>query len=194
MDTILFYLIFFIIIAVVLFVIPYILYLIPKKFEHPKLGKILSSIFLLSIISVTIYEIFRDEFFTKSNAKEFLAEQKIILKDDFKIINNISHSAIGDYYHTFTLSISEKDRQRIIQQIKNAKNFKIKSDTTINHLLYLNNENRYFGKKIIQNYETNNHYVTEFFEPSNQKGYAPTFQRISVSKTENMLTFKDINE
>lgn len=167
MDAILFYLIFFIIIAVVLFVIPYILYLIPKKFEHPKLGKILSGIFLLSIISFTIYEIFRDEFFTKSNAKELLAEQKIILKYDFKIINNISHSAIGDYYHTFTLSISEEDRQRIIQQIKNAKNFKIKSDTTINHLLYLNNENRYFGKKIIQNYETNNDYVTEFFEPSN---------------------------
>lgn len=184
----------FILILGIILLISFLLYSIPKKLGDPKLGKILSSIFLLFIISFTIYEIFRDEFFTKSNAKELLAEQKIILKDDFKIINNISHSAIGDCYHTFTLSISEEDRQRIIQQIKNAENFKIKSDTTINHLLYLNNENRYFGKKIIQNYETNNDYVTEFFEPSNQEGYAPTFQRISVSKTENILTFKDINE
>lgn len=187
MDSLFFYLPFFLIIAGILVFIPYILYLIPKKLGYPKLGKILSGIFLFLCFSFGIYEIFRDEFFTKNNAKEFLAEQNIILKDDFKIKNNESHYAIGNYYHTFTLSISEKDKQRIIHQIKSSKDYKTENDS-VNFFLYLEKVN----KKIIQNYETDNTYVREYLEPI--EGYAPTFRRISVKKNENELIFEDIDE
>ena len=43
-------------------------------------------------------------------------------------------------------------------------------------------------------HETENSYVREYFEPSGQEGYAPTFRRISISKTKNELTFEDIDE
>lgn len=51
---------------------------------------------------------------------------------------------------------------------------------------------RYFGKKVIQNHETEDSYVREYFEPGRHEGYAPTFRRISMSKTKNELTFEDI--
>jgi hypothetical protein len=37
-------------------------------------------------------------------------------------------------------------------------------------------------------------YVREYFQPSGQEGYAPTFRRISIYKNKNELTFEDIDE
>lgn len=177
----------FTLVAIVSFIY-FLLYIILKKLGYPKLGKILSFIFLLLITGIIGYEIFKDEFFTKNNVKEFLAEQNIILKEDFRILKNESHSSIGDYYHTFTLSISSGDQQRIIQQIKSSENYKTQKDS-VNYFIYLNR----LDKKIIQNYETNNSYVREYLQ-SNGKGYTPTFRRISIQKTKNELVFEDIDE
>lgn len=47
---------------------------------------------------------------------------------------------------------------------------------------------------MIQNYETEITYVREYFEPNGKEGYAPTFRRISISKTENVLKYEDIEE
>lgn len=189
-----FYLLFFAIIGIPILLFGFLLYFILKKLGKPKLGKYLTSAFGFLILGLSIYIIFEDHFFFKSDAKKFLSEQNIELKDDFKIIKNESFSAIGDYYHTFTLSISEKDRKQIIQEIRNSENFKKENDTTIQHFLWLETKNRYIGPKIIQNYETNSSLVREFFEPSGKQGYAPTFRQISISKTENELIFKDIDE
>lgn len=101
-------------------------------------------------------------------------------------------SAIGDYYHTFTLRISESDKQNAISEIKNADNFQ-SDNNSVDHLLYLS-DNRYFGPKVTQNYETEYAFVREYFKPSGQKGYAPTFRRISIDKQTNELTFEDIDE
>jgi hypothetical protein len=92
-------------------------------------------------------------------------------------------SAIGDYYHTFTLIISESDKLKAIAKIKNAVNFQSKN-SSVDHMLYLSN-NRYFGPKVMQNYETESAFVREYFEPSGQKDYAPTFRRISIDKETN---------
>lgn len=55
--------------------------------------------------------IFEDELFTKNEAKELLKEQNIQLKDVMEILENKQMSSIGEYYHTFTLKISEKTKQ-----------------------------------------------------------------------------------
>jgi len=102
-------------------------------------------------------------------------------------------SAIGDYYHTFTIKISDRDKQDAITKIKSSDNYKT-DNSSIETILYQQAPDRYFGKKITQNYETENTYVREYFEPSGRKGYAPTFRRISISKTNNELTFEDIDE
>ena len=189
-----FYLLLFAIIGIPIILLGLLLYFIPKKLGKPKLGKYLVSNFGILILALSTYIIFEDYFFFKSDAEKFLSEQNFQLKNDFKIKKNESFSAIGDYYHTFTLDISENDRNRIIQEIKNSENFKKENDTTIQHFLFQTKENEYTGSKIIQNYETQSAFIREYFQHSEKQGYAPTFRRISISKTENELIFEDIDE
>jgi hypothetical protein len=168
----------------------YLFYLIPKKLGHQKVGKILSSMFGLFVVTIFLLNIFEDDLFTKNDAKELLEEQNISLADKFDIESNVSHSAIGDYYHRFSLEISEEDKQKTIKEIQESENFK-KLGLVVDDLLS-GNINRYHGQKISQNYETENSYIREYFKPNN--GYAPTFRRISVDKMSNKLTFEDIIE
>jgi len=143
------------------------------------------------VLTLVLWTVFEDYLFTKGNAKELVEEQQILLAEKFELKENKSMSAIGDYYHTFTLEISDLDKQNAILNIKSAETFKGKN-SSIESLLY--QQDRYFGLKVIQNYETENLYIREYFQPSGRKGYAPIFRRISISKEVNELTFEDIDE
>jgi len=168
-------------------------YFIPKRLGYPKTAKYLTITYGLIVLVIGLFIVFEDQLFTKNNAKELVEEQKFKLNDEFELLNNESMSAIGDYYHTFTLEISDRDKQDAISKIKSSENYKTDNDS-IETMLYLQAQDRYSGKKIIQNYETDNSYVREYFEPSGKEGYAPTFRRISISKINNELTFEDIDE
>lgn len=165
---------------------------IPKKLGYPKAGKYLAIIFGLFVLTIILWSAFEDQLFTKDNVKELVEEQQIILADEFELTENKSTSAIGDYYHTFTLKISDRDKQANISKIISADNFK-KDNSSIDQTIYLS-DHRYFGPKVTQNYETEKAFVREYFQPSGQKGHAPTFKRISISKSDNELTFEDIDE
>ena len=133
--------------------------------------------------------VFDEQLFSKNDAKDLIEEQKITLTDEFKLDNYKSASVFDDYYHTFTLKISEKDRLKIIQQIKISDGYKKLGEPTTDFLDY-RIKNRYIGQEKTQDYETENDYVREFFKPNGQ-GYSPTFKRISVDKKVNELTFEE---
>lgn len=167
-------------------------YFLPKKLGYPKTGKYLTIIFGILVLTLVLLVVFEDQLFTKGKAEELVKEQGILLADKFDLKENKSMSAIGDYYHTFTLKISEKDKSKAIEEIKNSADFK-KIGEPVNELLY-SSVDRYKGPKQIQNYETEIAYVREYFQPSGQEGYAPTFRRISISKNKDELIFEDIDE
>jgi hypothetical protein len=166
-------------------------YWIPKKFGYPKIGKFLGIFLGIFFSLLIIYIIFEDQFFFKRDARKLLSEQDIHLTDNFEIIENKSMSGIADYYRTFSLAISEHDKNLIIEQIKKSNNFKGIKDHKI-HIMH--STNKYFGSKIIQNYESENQFVRECFEPSGKKNYAPTYRKIEINKQDNKLIFEDIEE
>ena len=166
-------------------------YFVPKKLGYPKTAKYLTIVYGLLILTVVFFIVFEDKLFSKNDAKELVEEQNIKLTDNFELLNNESSSAIGDYYHTFTLQISERDRQDAILKIKSSKDFHTSIDVIDNHSY---NFDRYTGPKVTWNYENEYCYIREYFKPAGQKGYAPTFRRISISKTKNELIFEDIDE
>lgn len=168
----------------------YILYSIPAKRGQKKIGIILSSIAGLFFVYMVAAMIFEDELFSKDEAKNLLVEQNIILNNDFELLENKSMSSIGDYYHTFTLRITAEDRTRVINEIKNSKNFN--HDAEIENY-FENRDDYYNGPKRIKNYETEKQFVRELFEPQG-KGYAPTWRKIKVDKNKNILEFVDTNE
>ena len=168
----------------------YILYSIPAKSGQKKLGIFLSSIAGLFFIYIAVSMIFEDELFSKNEAENLLVEQNITLNNDFELLENKSMSGIGEYYHTFSLKITSEDRIKLINEIKNSKNFDLdpKSENYFD-----NREDYYNGPKRIKNYETEKQFVRELFEPQG-KGYAPTWRKIKVDKDENILEFVDTNE
>lgn len=164
-------------------------YFVPKKLGYPKTGKYLTIIFGLSIMMVITIIVFDEQFFTKNDARNLLDEQGIVLTDDFILENYKSASVFDDSYRSFILKITDTDRLKIIQQIKNTGSYKKLGEPTTNFLFY-RYKNRYIGQEEKQNYETENNYVSEYFKPNGQ-GYAPTFKRISIDKKENKLTFEE---
>jgi hypothetical protein len=168
----------------------FLFYWIPKKMGYPKVGKGLAAIVGLFFITLTILTVFEDQLFSKNDAEELLAEQNIKLTDKFELVENKSMSALGDYYHTFTLIISEQDKTRIINEIKSSRNFNLDKQT---ETYFDNREDYYNGPKRIKNYETENQFVRELFEPQGKR-YAPIWRKIEIDKKGNKLIFEDIDE
>jgi len=168
-----------------------IIYFVPRKLGYPKTSKYLTIVYSLFILIVILFSIFQDQLFTRNDARKLVEEQEILLSDKFELESNESMSAIGDYYHTFTLKISEQDKSINISQIRNSTNFKKLGEPTVNFQSV--SIDRYYGPKQIQNYETESGYVREYFE-TNGQGYSPTFRRITIEKKGNTLIFEDIDE
>ena len=164
-----------------------------KTSGHPRAAKLVASLFgfIIFVFSVSIY--YEDELFSKNSASSYIEQQGIKLKDEFKILHNESMSGIGDYYHTFTLEISELDKINAISNIKKSDNYNT-HHSYIEEINRMSDSSRYFGSIVFRNYQTEFSFVREYFEPSGQKGYAPIFRRISISKSKNELTFEDIDE
>ncbi len=163
---------------------------IPKKCGYPKFGKYFSILVGTLIAIFILTGIFEDELFSKNDAKELLKEQNIELVDEFELTENKSMSGIGDYYHTFTLKITNRDKNKIIEEIQKAKNFN--SDLKTENY-FENRDDYYNGPKRIKNYETKNQFVRELFQP-NGDNYAPTWRKIEIDKKSNLLTFEDIDD
>jgi hypothetical protein len=185
MDTFLTLTLLFIIIILV---VGLLLYFIPKKLGYNKTGKYLTSFYILIISTIIIYSVFEDKFFSKNDALNLILEQGIDLEDDYELLDNKSMSAIGEYYHTFTLKISERDKINIIGQIKKSKNFK-----KINEPISAFFQNKSSNNSQTHNYETETLFIREYFKQNNP-GYAPTFRSILIKKTDNILIFEEIDD
>ena len=166
------------------------IYWIPKKLGYPKVGKYLSIILSIFLVLMVLFWVFQDSFFTKNQARSLLAEHDIILKDDFKILNNKSRSPMADYYHRFRLEISDNDKNQIIERIKKADGFKGINEEKKD---LLPNTSDYNTTRIIQNYEDDVMFVTENYRP-NHEGEASVYKRIELEKSENTLVFIEMQE
>lgn len=158
---------------------------------YPKIGRYLTITYVLFVVFFIGKEVFRDQLFSENDALDLLEEQNIILYDEFKLIKNESFSGVGDYYHTFKLEISEKDKMRIINEIRNSENFTTDLDSVDTDLYQ--GKHDYFEKKIIQNYVLQDDFIREFLSPPPGPDYAPLFRRISIDKDKNIIIFEEID-
>lgn len=163
------------------------LYWIPRKMGYPRLAKYLSLGLSLLLVLIISFGIFQDAFFTKNQAKKLLAEQDIVLKDDFKILNNKKGSPLSDYYHRFRIEISEKDRNSIEERIKNAVGFINLGQEKIDI------RSNYGASKFVQNYEDSTMYVREFYRP-NHEGGKSTYKKIELNKGGKTLVFIEMRD
>ncbi|MGV3704738.1 MAG: hypothetical protein ACO1NU_05105 [Arcticibacter sp.] len=170
----------------------YLSYWIPKKLGIRETGRLFAAVITLLFGVTALSVVFGDKLFSNDKVKELLAEQDIKLIDDFDMVENKSTSAIGDYYHTFTLRISEKDKKAIINQIKRSSNFAFIRESELAQYVD-DREDYYTGQRRIKNYETETQFVRDLFEPHGY-GYSPTYRKIEIDKAENLLIFEEIDD
>lgn len=169
----------------------YLSYQIPNKLGYPKIGRSLSFVAGLVCFFVAVSVVFEDQLFSRTDARKLINLQGIQLKEDFELLKNESMSAPGDYYHTFTLKISEREKERIISQIRSSKQFRNLNDS-VQNIFQLTD--RYLGEPVIQNFETDGAFVRRTLRPAGEINYAPLFHVITVCKRKNELRFEDIVE
>jgi len=159
----------------------YLLYFILKKLRFQKTGKIIAIVLATLIISGTLKEVFKDELFSKSSAEKLLLEQHITLNDDFELTHNEFRESLLFYsMHTFTLTISEQDKKKIINQIKTAQNFNPNG----------NGKTKFYDGPRIENFEEND-YFTRVLVREKDKDYPLKFSKTRIPKDELKLVFED---
>ena len=169
----------------------YLAYWITKRLGKRKLGLWLSGLVTTGLVTLVITTVFEDKFFFKSDVNERLKEHNIELKDNFKIFSNES-GGLMDYFHQFILTISATDKQRLIDQIKSADNDKEDVEEMFD---IQSGKNRYSTKDTVftATYQDKWNYIYEYYKP-NKQGYRPTWDRVSISKTENKLTYERVSD
>jgi hypothetical protein len=167
----------------------YLAYWLPKRLGKRKLGLWFSGILTAGLLTLIIATVFEDQFFFKSDAKEKLKEHNMELFDNFKIVSNES-GGFMDYFHQFRLTISPADKERLIDQIKSADNYQ---DEIQDMFDLRSGKIRHNDKdtSFTANYHDEWNYIFEYYKPNNQ-GYTPTWDRISISKIENRLTYERV--
>lgn len=148
------------------------MYFLGKKLQSKKTGIILSTFFGVLYLGTVFYFSNEDLFFSKSNAREILNSKKIYLKDDFKIVENKSSGWIGDYNHTFTIKISDNDKQKLSNDLKR----KIDSNEVVI---------KDYPKSDKRFYKINSGFVEEF-----PMGDMDDSEKIVLYPTKNLLTYE----
>lgn len=171
------------------FLIIFVSYWTLINFRFKRAGKIVAIVFSVLALLPFLSLAFEDYFFFKSDARKMLKENQIELKDDFTISSN-HITGLNDLYQRFELNISTRDKELIIQQLRHSPYFKdsIRDDHNLQ-------SEAGFGltKEIFRDYEKENIVCRETYQKL-RSGYKPDYDIISISKTDNTLTFERINE
>ncbi|MDR2284809.1 MAG: hypothetical protein LBE37_16460 [Sphingobacterium sp.] len=184
-DAFFFYLIIFAPTITLIGLIIFGIYWVLKKKGHKAAATIVSSVLILAFISVAIFFVFEDSFFSKSDANELLSKHNIVLQDDFEILSNTS-GGFNDYSHSLKLSISDRDKRSFINQ-RAWTSYDRGTDLYLPELV----EDRYEGDTLKVNYMLEDRYIYTVYQP-NGKGITPTLVTISVSKHDNVLMYEEI--
>lgn len=160
--------------------IPFISYYILKYYGFKKTGIAVGLIVTLIILIPIFLYAFESQLYFKSDARKDLQIAGIILNDDFEIDSN-SIVGLTDYYQTTSIKVSEKDRDIIINKIKNNKNFEILDPKEFQgNLTSLESNNSTCS------YKTKDEYVLETYKK--RAGHRTIRIMISVKKNSNVLS------
>ena len=170
----------------------YFAYWFSKKLEKQNLkllylGFLMTKLFGIGLFVFMLFVASQWTFFSKSEAKKTLAEHKINLNDNFKIILTKRHGDGGSsWVRHFELEISENDKKAIIQQIKQAKDYQ---DTTRSIFNSSENAPRDTNATFTTNYSRKFNYTYQ--KLTTQKGYQALWEKISVASNTNRLFYSN---
>jgi hypothetical protein len=167
-----------------------IIYFIFKRIGKPKLG-ILFAFLIVLFVALMLFTNNLDEIsYSKTDARKDLQLANLFLNDDFEIIKN-EVTGMPERFQKTELKISEHDKIRIINEIKNGKSFKKLNESRALYIQTLN-ENSPRNKIVFTNYFYNNQYVRESYY--REKDYVPILMEINLTEKSNILELNRIED
>ncbi len=158
--------------------------------KRSKIGIIVYGIILVALLSIFFTNNIDEASYSKSDARKDLQLANLLLNDDFEIIKN---EVVGmpERFQKTKLKISERDKIRIINEIKNGKSFKKLNES---RALYSQmwNEKSPRNKIVFTNYLYNNQYIRESYY--REKEYVPILMEISLTEKSNILELYRIED
>ncbi len=127
--------------------------------------------------------IYPDKFFSKQDAIDKVEFQDLLLTEPFEIISNETSRKDGDAFKSFTLLISEIDRNAIIKDIRQASNFTNQYDTVTPASRIVSD---YPRTKKFDNFETEKFVNRKLHKPLG-RGFKPYYIHLKVSKDSNEI-------
>ena len=176
-------LIYGLIILLILLISAPIIYFIFKRIGKPKLGMFFATLIILFVAILVFTNNIDEILYSKSDAKVDLKLANLVLYDDFEIIKN---EVVGmpERFQKTEIKISERDKIRIINEIKSGKSFrKSENNSVLFPQLWYKGSPR--NKVIFTNYFIDNQYIRESYYRQND--YVPILMQISLTANSKLL-------
>ena len=171
----------------IFFVTAVFIFIYALKIES-KIGLTISSIMMLIVVLFFLTNNIDELTISKKDVVSDLKNIKIVLCDDFKIIQNKVEGMPERIQYT-DLLISQKDKERIINIIKNSKNFK--SYSNANEIIEDENNYKLDLDEQIFNYKYPEFYSREIY--SEIEDY-PTRIILSINAKSNKISYQRIED
>ncbi len=144
------------------------------------------------IVLVPVFLIaFESKLYFKSDAKGDLQQVNILLQDDFEIISN-KIVGMPEYSQTTYLKVSEKDKNQIINNIKNSSNFKILKSAVSTLFNKISFSGEGIERKITWNYLIEDEFIKEYYYKKD--GFVPVSITISLKLDSDTVIIKRIED
>jgi len=175
--------------AAAILLVFFLFYWLPKKLGYPVFAKVLISVVTVALLCTIVITSYNNHFFSKKDAIVLLERHDIVLKDDFKVLNRKRRFGGDNYHCTLELSISERDKEAIINTIRSGANFKSgMEDADTDDVLLTNRK----GLQEI-NFETETRVVKERLEQVRTGEYMLAHYVVTVYKNKNVLKINDLD-
>lgn len=159
---------------------------VSKRLGYKKIGYVISSIILIAFLYIPFSFAFDGFFFSKSDAKKALKDNKIELLDDFEFERK-SISGIMDYILEFKILVSESDKEQILENLKSSE-CRVKNENHQMSDLYSKIPAKLNSDTVLYaTYETQNFWNIERIVVLKNR-YMRTNDIIQISKRENSLS------
>ncbi len=159
---------------------------VSKRLGHKKIGICIVAVILIVFLYIPFSFIFDGFLFSKTDAKKALAENGIVLLDDFEFKSK-SISGIMDYILEIEINISESDKNQIIETFKISE-FRVENENFQMIDLYSKVPKILESDTILfATYETENFWNLERIMVI-KNGYMRTNDIIQIAKEENRIS------
>jgi hypothetical protein len=178
------------VIIILLFVVAIVIFNMFRKRGKTKIGLIVSGLIIIFCVSTLFMNSIDSFTHSKKDVHKDLEYARIELFEDFDILGN-EVTGMPERFQKTTLAISENDKDRIIKEIENSKDFRISEMKQV--LVRTNHYGKLEKNKThIANYKYKDEYVRESYYKKDN--YVPIVLVVSLKKDSKSIEYERIED